>query len=284
MSHSIPFEAQLKDFDQIFSLSGKVAVVTGSSRGLGLSAASGLLQAGCAKVYITARNVQACEDAAEALNTLPQRYMGAEAIAVPADLSSTTGLNHLVTQVSQTTDHIDIIVSNAGTAHVAPFATHLESGFSNVLDLNLKSVFYLIQKFTPMLQKNATQGDPSRIIINASIWGLSVHNVAEMGAYSYAASKAAVIHLSEALAVELGPRCILCNTIAPGWFPSDMASPVLEARGGKDQFARATPNRRLGQPEDIAGIVVFLASRAASHLNGAMIRADGGGMFVDGGL
>ncbi|CAI7616574.1 unnamed protein product [Penicillium glandicola] len=284
MSRSIPFEVQLKEFDQIFSLSGKVAVITGSSRGLGLSAASGLLQAGCAKVYVTARNVQACEDAVEALNALPQKRADAVAISVPTDLSSTAGLDHLVTQVSQTTDYIDIIVSNAGTAYFAPFEAHLDSEFSTVVDLNLKSAFYLIQKFTPMLQKNATQEDPSRIIINASIWGLSADNVAETGVYSYAASKAAVIHLSKALAVELGPRWILCNTIAPGWFPTDMTTAIIEARGGKDQFERATPNRRLGRPEDMAGIVVFLASRAASHINGALIRADGGGMFVNGAL
>lgn len=143
----------------------------------------------------------------------------------------------------------------------------------------MKSVFYLVQKFTPLLEAKSTKDDPARVIVTGSIAGLVVGSLGESATFGYSASKAAVIHLTRNLAVELGPRHILSNAIAPGFFPSKMASGLIEMQGGLKAMEEHSPNLRLGKPEDIAGLVVFLASRAASHLNGATIATDGGAML-----
>lgn len=129
-----------------------------------------------------------------------------------------------------------------------------------------------------LLSARATKEDPSRIIVNASVYGLTIGTPTELDLFSYSISKSAVIHLSQMLAVELGPHHVLSNAIAPGYFPSQMGDPVIEMRGGAESLAQKTPNSRLGRPEDIAGLVVFLASRAASHINGATITSDGGSL------
>ncbi|THC88692.1 hypothetical protein EYZ11_011861 [Aspergillus tanneri] len=139
-------QVRLSNFESIFSLDGKVAVVTGGSRGLGLHAASGLLQAGCSKVYITSRKAEACEEAVAALNALPNKRSWARAISVPADNSRISELDRLVAEVKKTTDHVDILFANAGATWGEKFDTHPEAMFSKVMDLNVKSVFYLIQK------------------------------------------------------------------------------------------------------------------------------------------
>ncbi len=135
-----------------------------------------------------------------------------------------------------------------------------------------------------MLQKNATIEDPSRVLVTASIAGLGVGSLGENATFGYSASKAAAIHLTRNLAVELGPRHILCNSIAPGFFPSKMASGLMDLQGGEAAMAKQNPNGRLGRPEDIAGTVVYLASRAASHCNGALITLDGGALWGKGRL
>jgi NAD(P)-dependent dehydrogenase (short-subunit alcohol dehydrogenase family) len=135
------------------------------------------------------------------------------------------------------------------------------------------------RRFAPLLQKNAILEDPSRVIVTASVAGLGVGSLGENATFGYSASKAAAIHLTRNLAVELGPRHILCNSIAPGFFPSKMASGLMDLQGGADKMAQANPNGRLGRPEDIAGAVVYLASRAASHVNGANITLDGGALW-----
>ncbi|KAL1994168.1 hypothetical protein VTN49DRAFT_2837 [Thermomyces lanuginosus] len=269
-------QVQLDNFQNIFSLEGKVAVVTGGSRGLGLHAASGLLQAGCSKVYISSRKAKACDEAVEALNALPNKRPGAKAIAVPADNSKMSELDRLVAEVSKTTDHVDILLANAGATWGESFDKYPESAFSKVMDLNVKSVFYLIQKFTPLLQAKASHEDPSRVIITASVAGMGIGTIGANGTYAYSASKAAAISIARTLAVELGPRHILTNAVAPGFYPSKMANGLLEIQGGAKAVASKSPNGRLGKPEDFAGLVVFLASRAASHINGATIRSDGG--------
>ncbi|KAI9820503.1 MAG: hypothetical protein M1832_003694 [Thelocarpon impressellum] len=269
-------ETQLRDFKSIFSLEGKVVVVTGGSRGLGLHAASGFLQAGASKVYITSRKAAACEAAVTALNALPNLRPGARAISVPADSAKVSDVERLVREVSKTTDHVDVLFANAGATWGEKFDTHPDDAFAKVMDLNVKSVFNTIRLFAPLLQKAATLRDPSRVIVTASVAGLGVGTLGENGTYGYSASKAAVIHLTKNLAVELGPRHILCNAIAPGFFPSKMANGLLEKTGGAAAMAAANPSKRLGEPEDIAGTVVFLASRAGSHLNGSVITIDGG--------
>lgn len=135
-----------------------------------------------------------------------------------------------------------------------------------------------------MLQKNATLEHPSRIIITASIAGLGVGSLGENATFGYSASKAAAIHLTRNLAVELGPRNILCNSIAPGFFPSKMANGIMQLQGGEKKMAEQNPNGRLGRPEDIAGTVVYLASRAAGHVNGGCVTLDGGALWGKGRL
>ncbi|KAA8568364.1 hypothetical protein EYC84_007400 [Monilinia fructicola] len=270
------YDTELQDFPSLFSLKGKVAVVTGGSRGLGLHAASAFLQAGCSTVYITSRKGSACEAAVSTLNALPNLSPGAKAISVPADISTIEGIQHLVSEVSKTTDHIDILFANAGATWGEKFDTHPDDAFAKVMNLNVKSVFGTVRLFAPLLQASATHDSPSRVIVTASIAGLGVALPGPNSAIGYSASKAAAIHLTKNLAVELGPRHILCNSISPGFFPSKMANGLLEKNGGAQKLAKASPNGRLGRPEDIAGVVVFLASRAGSHVNGANVVVDGG--------
>ncbi|KAJ5774752.1 hypothetical protein N7457_009648 [Penicillium paradoxum] len=276
---SVEEQVKLSSFSDIFSLEGKVAVVTGGSRGLGLHAASGLLQAGCSKVYITSRKKEACDEAVAALNALPNKRPGAQAISVPADSSDMAELDRLVAEVGKTTDRVDILFANAGATWGEKFDTHPEKMFSKVMDLNVKSVFYTIQKFTPLLTAKATIDDPARVIITASVAGIGIGSIGEYATPSYSASKAAAIHLAKNLAVELGPRHVLTNAIAPGFYPSKMASVLIDAKGGPKRLEKYSPNGRLGRADDIAGLVVFLGSRASSHLNGVVIPTDGGALL-----
>jgi len=278
------YETELQDFPGIFSLRGKVVVVTGGSRGLGLHAASGFLQAGASKVYITSRKAAACETAVAALNKLPNLAPGAKAISVPADSAKIEGVQHLVNEVGKTTDHVDILFANAGATWGAPFDSHPDDAFAKVMDLNVKSVFNTIRLFAPLLQKKATVDDPARVNITASVAGIGIGSLGKNATFGYSASKAAVIHLTKNLAVELGPRHILTNAIAPGFFPSKMASELIKLTGGVEGLAAKNPSKRLGKPEDIAGLVVFLSSRASSHINGATITVDVGEVWARGGM
>ncbi|KAL9060271.1 MAG: hypothetical protein Q9162_000675 [Coniocarpon cinnabarinum] len=274
------YEVELKDFSSIFSLAGKVAVVSGGSRGLGLHAASGLLQAGCSKVYITSRKAQACDEACKLLNALPGKPSGSQAISVPADSSRVSEIDRLVAEVKKSTDHVDILFANAGATWGAPFDKHDDKAFSKVMDLNVKSVFFTVQKFAPLLKARATADEPSRVVATASVAGLGIGNTGENSTPSYSASKAAVIHLMRHLAVDLGGQNIILNAIAPGFFPSRMANGLIEISGGIEKMAERTPNKRLGKPEDIAGTVVYLCSRASSHSNGSVIALDGGRLWA----
>lgn len=152
------------------------------------------------------------------------------------------------------------------------------------MDLNVKSVFNTIRLFTPLLEKRATVDDPSRVLITASVAGLGIGTLGKQGTYGYSASKAAVIHLGRNLAVELGPRHITVVNIAPGFFPTRMSNGLLEIAGGREAIAQGNPLKKLGRPEDIAGVVVYLCSRAGGHVNGATIAIDGGAMWARGEL
>jgi NAD(P)-dependent dehydrogenase (short-subunit alcohol dehydrogenase family) len=220
----------------------------------------------------------------DALNDLPNKRPGAVAISVPADISRVEGVKSLLEQVSKHTDHVDIVVANAGATWGEHIDTHPDSAMGKVLDLNVRGVYNTIQQFIPMLEKKASIQDPARVIITASIAGLAPGSLGSAGTYGYSASKAAVIHLGRNLAVELGPRHITVNSIAPGFFPSKMSNGLLELAGGADEIAKGNPMQRLGKPEDIAGAVVYLASRAGAHVNGANIVIDGGSMWVRGEL
>lgn len=293
-------QVALKDFPNIFSLQGKIAVVSGGSRGLGLAAASGLLQFGVAKVFITSRKAKACDEACAALNALPLKAPGAVAISVPADSSKLVDIQRLVAEVKKHTDHVDILFANAGASWGSLFDEHPEDGWSKIMDLNVKSVFFTIQKYTqpyrpvvyklancahcrfaPLLQKNATLENPSRVIVTGSISGIGLGSVhTKNAAPAYSASKAAVLHLARNLAVELGPRHILVNGLAPGFFPTKMADGIIGAGGGEEAMAKLSPNGRLGRPEDVAAAVVYLCSRGSGHVNGDTIVLDGGKLLA----
>lgn len=193
-------------------------------------------------------------------------------------------MQHLVSEVAKHTDHVDILLANAGATWGAPFDEHPDSAFAKVMDLNVRGVFNTIREFAPLLQKKASVEDPSRVIITASVAGLGIGTIGKQGTYGYSASKAAVIHLGRNLAVELGPRGITVNSICPGFFPTKMSNGLLDMSGGKESIAAANPMKRLGRPEDIAGVVVYLASRAGAHVNGATIAIDGGAMWAKGQL
>lgn len=233
-----------------------------------------LLQAGCSKVFITSRKAAACEEAIAALNALPS--ITGQAISVPADLSKSGEVERLVAAVAAHTDHVDILFANAGATWGAAFDEHPESAFEKVMKLNVQSVFVCAQKFAPMLRKRGSIADPSRIIVTASIAGLGVGSLGAQATFGYSASKAAALHLARNLAVELGPQGILTTSIAPGFFPTKMANGLMELTGGIQALADGNPNKRLGTAEDIAGTVVYLCSRAGSHVNGGHIVLDGG--------
>lgn len=277
-------ETQLNDFPSLFSLKGKVVVVTGGSRGLGLHAASAFLQAGASKVFISSRKAAACDEACKALNALPNRQPGAIAIPIPADSASMKGVAYLLEEVKKHTDRVDILFANAGATWGEAFDTHSDEAFAKVMDLNVKAVFNTIRVFTPLLEKASSPKNPSRVIITASVAGLGIGTIGKQGTFGYSASKAAVIHLGRNLAIELGPRHITVNSICPGFFPSKMSNGLLEISGGADKIASDNPMGRLGMPEDIAGAVVYLASRAGSHVNGEAIAIDGGAMWARGEL
>lgn len=248
----------------LFSLDGKVALVTGGTRGIGLMVARGFLQAG-ARVYVSSRKAQAGEEAVEALSPF------GSVVSLPADVSTQAECVRLAAEVASREGSLDILVNNAGATWGAPLQEFPEAGWDKVLDLNLKAPFYLSRACLPMLTAAGTADDPSRIINVGSIDGL---RVPELPTYSYSASKAAVHQLTRVLARELGPQHVTVNAIAPGPFPSKMMAATLESFG--DEIAASSPLGRIGRDDDMAGAAVFLASRAGSYVTGAILPVDGG--------
>jgi NAD(P)-dependent dehydrogenase (short-subunit alcohol dehydrogenase family) len=247
----------------LFDLKGKVAVVTGGSRGIGAMIARGLVENGV-KTYITARRAEELQATADELSTL------GECIAVPGNLADPEGLSAFAKAICDQEEHIDILVNNAGATWGAPIDEFPEAGWDKVMDLNVKSVFFLTQALLPQLRRAGTAEDPARVINIGSINGLSY---APLQNYSYTASKAAVHHLTRQMAVDLSPDQITVNAIAPGFFPSKMTAHMLEHEA---EMARAIPRGRLGTPEDAAGSVIYLCSRAAAFVTGHVLVLDGG--------
>ena len=248
----------------LFDLSGKVAVVTGGTRGIGLMMARGLLQAG-ARVYLSSRKADAGDAAVAELAAF------GKATSLPADLSREEECLRLAAEVAAREDALHILVNNAGATWGEPLATFPESAWDKLLNLNLKAPFFLTRAFLPLLEEAGTDEDPARIVNVGSIDGL---HVPPMHTYSYSSSKAALHHLTRVLAKELGPRRITVNAVAPGPFESKMMAATLDAFG--EEIATAAPLRRIGRPDDMAGVAVFLASRAGSYVTGAVLPVDGG--------
>lgn len=249
--------------DELFSLHGKTALVTGGSRGIGRMIATGLVQAGAA-VYVASRKVEDCEAVAAELSA------AGRCVALGANLSTEDGCRALAEAVAAREPRLDILVNNAGATWGAPIEDFDEAAWERVLALNVKGVFHLTKFLLPLLREAGTQEDPARVINIGSIDGI---HVPFLETYSYSASKAAVHQLTRHLARRLAPS-ITVNAIAPGPFESKMMAATLESFG--EQIAASAPLKRIGRPDDMAGAAVFLASRAGSYLTGAVIPVDGG--------
>jgi NAD(P)-dependent dehydrogenase (short-subunit alcohol dehydrogenase family) len=247
----------------LFSIAGKTALVTGGSRGIGLMIARGFVEAG-AKVYISSRKAEVCDEVAAELSKI------GEAVAIPANLSTEEECRRLADAVAERESKLDILVNNAGATWGAPLAEHDEAAWERVLSLNVKGVFHLTRFLTPLLQAAGTADDPARVINIGSVDGLHVPG---METYSYSASKAAVHQLTRHLAKRLAPE-VTVNAIAPGPFESKMMAATLAAAG--DAIAAAVPLRRIGRPDDMAGVAIFLSSRAGAYITGTTIPVAGG--------
>ena len=261
------------NFENLFSIKGKVAMVTGGSRGIGEMIAAGFLANG-AKVYISSRKADVCNATAE---RLASEY-GGECVSIPANLAEIDGIEAAVTEIEKHENHLDILVNNAGVSWGAPLGEFPENGWDKVMDTNVKGVFFLTQRLLPLLEAAGTPEDPSRVINVGSIDGIKSSAFEN---YSYGPSKAAVHHLTRQLAAHLVRRNIIVNGIAPGPFPTWMLSTGVGGGGDVegtdwDAVGRANPRGRVGSAEDIAGLAIFLSSRASGFTVGDTITCDGG--------
>jgi NAD(P)-dependent dehydrogenase (short-subunit alcohol dehydrogenase family) len=255
--------------NDLFSLAGRTALVTGGSRGIGRMIAAGFLQAG-ARVFISSRKAEACNAAATELSKL------GPCVSLPADVSSLEGQRGLAAALAAHTPHLDILVNNAGAAWGAPFDEFPESGWDKVVDLNLKGPFFLTQALHGMLKAGAARGPVAKVIHIASIDGVSAN---PMETYSYQASKAGLIHLTRRMALQLAPERIAVSAIAPGAFASDMNR---AARDHADEIVKHIPAGRIGTAEDMAGAAIYLASRAGDYVVGSTLVVDGGVTYARG--
>ena len=259
----------------LFSIKGKIALVTGGSRGIGAMLATGFLNHG-AKVYISSRKADVCDATAKRLS----EETGGECLSLPADLSGLPGVESLVAALSERESKLNILVNNAGVGWGAPLEEFPEVGWDKVMDTNVKGVFFLTQKLLPLLRKAATPEDPARVINIGSIDGIKTPM---FNNFSYSPSKAAVHHMTRVLAAHLIKDHITVNAVAPGPFPTWMLSTGV-GFGGKtegdgvdwDAVGQTNPSRRVGSMEDITGLAIFLSSRAGAYVVGQTIPLDGG--------
>jgi len=249
--------------DELFSVRGKTAVVTGGTRGIGLMIAEAYVRAGV-KVYVSSRKADVCAEVAARLSEV------GECIGIPADLSTEAECRRLADEIASREDRLHVLVNNAGATWGAPLADHDDAAWDRVLNINVKGVFHLTRFLTPLLEAAATDGDPARVVNIGSIDGIQVPL---METYSYSTAKAGVHQLTRHLARRLAPK-VTVNAIAPGPFESKMMAATLEAFG--DSIAASAPMKRIGRPDDMAGIAVYLAGPAATYVTGAIIPVDGG--------
>ncbi len=255
----------------LFSLDGRVALVTGGSRGIGAMIVEGYLAAGCARVYISARK-EAQVNAAVA--DFDSRYPG-KVIGLPYDLSTVDGCRALAAEIGKREDKLDILVNNAGAAWGEPFEGFSEAGWDKVMDLNVKSPFFLTQALHGLLKAGGAGDRPAKVINIGSIDGMRLN---PWETYSYHASKAAILWLTKRLAARLVSDNIIVTAIAPGAFQSEMNK---AARDHGDAVAHSIPTKRIGVPEDMAGAAIFLASKAGDYVVGETLTVDGGLAHAD---
>jgi NAD(P)-dependent dehydrogenase (short-subunit alcohol dehydrogenase family) len=251
----------------LFSLKGRVALVTGGSRGIGKMIAEGFLTYGARRVYVSARKSAACDAAAEELSAI------GECVSLPADVSTLEGINGLVARIAEREDKLDILVNNAGAAWGASFDEFPESGWDKVVDLNMKTPFFLTQALIGHLRA-AGKDHVAKVINIASIDGQSVTTDET---YPYGASKAGLLHMTKRMALRLAADNIAVSCIAPGAFPSDMNK---VARDHADAVSQRIPAGRIGTTEDMAGAAIYLASRAGDYVTGSAVTVDGGVSFA----
>lgn len=251
------------DLNSLFNLDGRIAIVTGGSRGIGKMIVEGYLAAGAKRVYISARK-------AEQIQATIDEFGKDKVVGIPSDLSQVDGCQMLADEIARREDKIDILVNNAGAAWGADFGTVDEAQWDRVMDLNVKGLFFLTQALHPLLKKAATFDRPAKVINIASVDGLKIN---PWQTYSYQASKAAVIQLTRRLAAELVKDNIITTAIAPGAYQSDMN---MAARDHADSVSKGIPFPRIGTPEDMAGLAIFLAARSGDYVMGETVVSDGG--------
>jgi NAD(P)-dependent dehydrogenase (short-subunit alcohol dehydrogenase family) len=255
------------DLNTLFSLNGKIALVTGGSRGIGKMIAQGLLQAG-AKVYITARKKAACEETAKELSAF------GPCLALPADVGTAEGRAALLQAFNAKENKLHILINNAGTNWGEVFDKYPDEAFEKVLHLNVSAIYSMTRDFVHLLENAATADDPARVINIGSMDGLHVPTVSRVGTFAYTSSKAAVHHLTRNLAVSLGPRHITVNAIAPGFFPSRMTEFIFDKY--QPDIEENSLLKRVGKPEEMAAVAIYLCSKGGAYTDGAVIPVDGG--------
>jgi NAD(P)-dependent dehydrogenase (short-subunit alcohol dehydrogenase family) len=255
--------------EALFSLHGKTALVTGGATGIGRMAAEALVRAG-ARVLIASRKADACEAVAQQLNDLDAPGT-AEGFA--GDVGTKEGVDDLVAKVKERTEALDILMNNAGITWGAPLGQFPHEAWEKVMAVNVSGVFDLTQKLLPMLIASGSVDDPARVVNVGSVMGEIPMGD---GAYSYAASKAAVIHMSKILAKELAGQAVTVNSLAPGPFVSRMTAFATADEGMREKVGSDVPMGRVGRDEDIAGCMLFLCGRGGAYITGAVIPVSGG--------
>lgn len=250
-------------FQDLFKLDGKTALVTGGANGMGRMIADGLTAAG-ARVLLTSRKAADAEAAAKDLKG---------ALGIAADLTKADGCASLVEQVRQECDTLEILINNAGRTWGAPLETFPDKGWDSVWPINVQTPFRLVRDLLPQLKAAARDGDPARVINIGSVSGKVIE---PLSAYSYVASKAAIHHLSRALATDLSVHNITVNAIVPGYFPTHMTDHMRDDPEAMTDLISRVPLGRMGTPQDIAGACIFLSSRAGAYITGAELVVDGG--------